>query len=69
MQALVQTVESLIAAVACMAFAHFGVALKDCPEDRASAQVVRKVPVSTPATPRLVDDRTPRDLARDVRRI
>jgi hypothetical protein len=51
MQALVQSFESLVAAMACAAFAHFGVALKGpCPQ---SAQTAHRIPVATaPAAPR-----------------
>ena len=49
MQALIQGVASLVAAMACTAFAHFGVALKaPC---HASAHSARRLPVSTAAAP------------------
>jgi len=45
MQAFVQGLESLVAALACAAFAHFGVALKGpCPPPSTQAQ---RVPVSS----------------------
>ena len=50
MQALVQNFESLVAAMACAAFAHFGVALKaPCPQ---SAQSAHRIPVATAPAPR-----------------
>jgi hypothetical protein len=58
MQALMQTMASLVATMACAAFAHFGVALKEpCPT--ASAH---QLPVSAPAAP------APAMLATDVKR-
>jgi hypothetical protein len=58
MQALIQSFESLVAAMACAAFAHFGVALKTpCPQ---SAHSAHRIPVATapaphrPATVRVV---------------
>ncbi len=48
MQAVIEFLESLVATMAVAAFAHFGVALKDC--DCAKArQTSQPVPVSAPA--------------------
>ena len=45
MQALLQSFESMVAATACAAFAHFGVALKaPCPD---AHQTARRIPVAT----------------------
>jgi hypothetical protein len=44
MQALVQSFANLVAAMACAAFGHFGMALKACPDGH---QQARPIPVAT----------------------
>ena len=58
MQAVIQTLESMVLALAVAAFAHFGVALKDCPCPKAHAAVHRVSYAS----------RAPAPLAKDLRR-
>lgn len=65
MQAVIQTAGSLVMAMAVAAFAHFGIALKDCPCAKATAAIhrvsdVRKEP------PRTIR-RAPAGLAKDLR--
>jgi hypothetical protein len=53
MQALAQGLESLVAALACAAFAHFGIALKaPCPHDHPSAHRIPASAVSAPYSTR-----------------
>ena len=66
MQALVQSLESVVAAMACAAFAHFGVALKGpCPTAHAEVQ---RVPVATSTAPKRVRPSPADALSRDQRR-
>jgi hypothetical protein len=64
MQALIQSLEHLVMALAVAAFAHFGVALKDPPCPKATPAVQRVSDVHRdPQTIR----RAPAPLAKDVR--
>jgi hypothetical protein len=66
MQALVQSLESVVAAMACAAFAHFGVALKGpCPTAQADAH---RIPVATSTAPQRVRPVPADALSRDQRR-
>jgi hypothetical protein len=66
MQAVIQSLESMVLALAVAAFAHFGVALKVCHCPKAAA------PVERVAYPRAADPRTirraPTPLANDLHR-
>ena len=67
MQALVQSLESLVATMACVAFAHFGVALKQpCPH---ASQAVHRISISTTAAPTRVQPHSTAPLAKDQRQI
>jgi hypothetical protein len=66
MQAVVQSLENMVLAMAVAAFAHFGVALKDAPCPKASAPVHR-VAYLHPVLPRTIR-RAPGPLAADIHR-
>jgi 3-dehydroquinate dehydratase len=63
MQAVIQSLESFVLAMAVTAFAHFGVALKDAPCAKA-APAVHRIAYVRPRTVRPA----PAPLAKDVRR-
>ena len=64
MHALAQTVETLVAALACSVFAHFGVALKEpCPK------AAPRILISSPAAVRPERPGTRAAFPQDVRRI
>jgi hypothetical protein len=66
MHALVQSVETLVMALAVTAFAHFGVTLKQppCPP---TDQAVRRIPASVVVAEPLPARAAPCPLARDAR--
>ena len=66
MNAVIQSLESMVLALAVTAFAHFGVALKDAPCPKAQAPVHRVTYVRPPA-PRTIR-RAPAPLAKDLSR-
>ena len=66
MQSVIQSLESLVVALAVAAFAHFGVALK-APSCTRPAPAVRSVAYVRPASPRTIG-RAPAALAKDLRR-
>ncbi len=68
MHALILWVESLVAALAIAAFAHFGVALKQ-PRPPNAEQVIRKVAVAGQVSPQTNTPARPCPLAQDARRI
>jgi hypothetical protein len=66
MQALVQSVESVVAAMACAAFAHFGVALKaPCPK---AHEEVHRIPISSTVAPQRARPNATDVLSKDQRR-
>jgi len=66
MQALSQSVETLVAALACAAFAHFGVALKEpCSKTERDAH---RIPISAPAPIRTDPPAARSGFPRDIRR-
>ncbi len=65
MHAFIQSIETLVVALAAAAFAHFGVTLKDCPSPKAAPAASR---AWTPASGALRQT-PPCPLARDVRRV
>ncbi len=66
MQAVIQSLESMVLSLAVAAFAHFGVALKtcDCPKVQATVQ---RVSYDRPSTARTIR-RAPAPLANDLHR-
>ncbi len=66
MNAVIQSLESMVLALAVTAFAHFGVALKDAPCPKAHAPVHR-VTYVRPLAPRTIR-RAPAPLAKDLSR-
>ncbi len=64
MHALVETLETLVTAMAVAAFAHFGIALKDCPPAPQSS--AHRVQVSLPAPVSPNRARAPCPLGEDV---
>ena len=66
MHALAQTVETMVAVLACAAFAHFGVALK-APCSRTERDVHR-IPISSPAPVRSDPSWVRSSISKDVRR-
>ena len=66
MQAVIQSLESFVMAMAVAAFAHFGVALKDAPCARA-VHAVRHIAYTPAAQPGAIRP-APAPLAKDVRR-
>lgn len=65
MQAIIQSLGQMVAALAVAAFAHFGVVLKDAPCVR-SVPAVQRVSYVRPAAPRTIG-RAVSPLARDIR--
>ncbi len=65
MQAVIQSMEHLVMALAIAAFAHFGVTLKDVPCPRATP-AVQRVSYGHPAAPRTIR-RVPAPLAKGLR--
>ena len=65
MHAVIQTIESMVMALAVAAFAHFGVALKECRCPKA-AVAPRAISYVRPATPRTIGRASP-PLAKDAR--
>ncbi len=66
MNAIIQSLETMVLALAVTAFAHFGVALKDAPCPKVQAPVHR-VSYARPAAPRTIRH-APVALAKDLRR-
>jgi len=64
MQAVIQSLESFVLAMAVAAFAHFGVALKDAPCAR-PATAVHRISYAASQQPRTI--RAPAPLAKDLR--
>lgn len=68
MQALVQSVEAMVVALAAAAFAHFGVTLKEPPRPKAD-QVVRRIPASTASLPLPAARARPCPLVTDAKQV
>lgn len=66
MQAVIQSLEHFVLAMAVAAFAHFGVALKDAPGPK-PAPPVRPIAYVQPLQPRTIR-RAPEPLAADIHR-
>ena len=66
MNGIIQSLETMVLALAVTAFAHFGVALRDAPCPKAQAPVHR-VSYARPAATRTIR-RAPAPLAKDLRR-